>query len=291
MLQWKYQQAVEDLVNQESCPGASSEELELFKKTFRASAYTCRLHSCPRATVGFESEADRHDHEMGHAGGFRCTAPLCQYPPFPTDKSLKSHIATCHGITPPPRSIRRVGLISQGPHNRLGISDSSSLRNGKDVPLARTPTTIATLAPQVHAQRVVYSQHPTATAQRLDTPPTAQSCAPTRRALTPIVTGMLPMPPMPPSSEWFPVKCVCGEHDHDERRKHNLIQCAICGTWQHASCYGREHTAPEKPHACFACSQYSERDSEPQIRQPPTYIVHCECTQCTGAEIASELTA
>ncbi|CAN9407282.1 unnamed protein product [Alternaria alternata] len=108
-----YQQTVETLLGRDSCPGASVEELELFKSQFRASAYTCRLRSCPRATIGFKSHELRHEHEVAHAGGFRCSFAGCQYPPYRSQKSLSAHVNQVH--TPidssPRRTIRRVGVL------------------------------------------------------------------------------------------------------------------------------------------------------------------------------------
>jgi Fungal Zn(2)-Cys(6) binuclear cluster domain len=104
---------VETLLDQDSCPGASVEELELFKSQFRTSAYTCRLRSCPRATIGFDSDQLRHEHEVAHAGGFRCAFLGCQYPPFRSSKALTAHVNLnhCHLTTLPRKSIRRVGRL------------------------------------------------------------------------------------------------------------------------------------------------------------------------------------
>ncbi|KAF2868791.1 hypothetical protein BDV95DRAFT_630472 [Massariosphaeria phaeospora] len=95
-----YQQAVEYLLNQDSCPGASAEELDCFKSQFRASAYTCRLRSCPRATVGFETERLRQEHEVAHTGGFRCSFPTCQYPPLKSSQALQMHVDKYHNPKP-----------------------------------------------------------------------------------------------------------------------------------------------------------------------------------------------
>lgn len=121
-----YQRAVEYLLGQDSCPGASAEELALFKSQFSTSAYTCRLRSCPRATIGFEAENLRREHETVHAGGFRCTLSDCQYPPFQSSQKLKSHIDRCHSLAPARRSIRSVGL------NDLPSKYPSSLKQGTD---------------------------------------------------------------------------------------------------------------------------------------------------------------
>lgn len=51
-----YQDVVRPLLSKQTYPGVSAEELELFKTHFRTSAFTCRLNSCFRATLGFESE-------------------------------------------------------------------------------------------------------------------------------------------------------------------------------------------------------------------------------------------
>ena len=110
MLQ-SYQNAIEMLLNEDFHPGVSAEELETFKNQFRTSAYTCRLRSCPRATIGFETDLLRYEHEMAHAGGFRCTYSDCQYPPFPSSKALKAHVSSCHNIVPERKSIRRVGAL------------------------------------------------------------------------------------------------------------------------------------------------------------------------------------
>jgi len=108
-----YQKTVESLLDQDSCQGVSVEELELFKNQFRTSAYTCRLRSCPRATIGFDSDQLRREHEMIHAGGFRCKFLGCQYPPFRSSKTLAAHVTSNHShpINPPRRFIRRTSHI------------------------------------------------------------------------------------------------------------------------------------------------------------------------------------
>lgn len=81
------------------------------KNQFRTSAFTCRLRSCPRATLGFENDALRREHELMHVGGFRCAVINCLYPPFPSAKSLRTHTTKVHNSSPAPKSIRRVGQI------------------------------------------------------------------------------------------------------------------------------------------------------------------------------------
>jgi len=109
-----YQKAVEIILDQDSCAGASTEELELFKTHFRTSAYTCRLRSCPRATLGFDTEKLRHEHEIGHAGGFRCSFSGCHYPPFRAAQNLASHTQRYHALDSARKSIRRVGRFPSG---------------------------------------------------------------------------------------------------------------------------------------------------------------------------------
>ena len=125
MLQ-SYQSAIEMLLNEDFHLGVSAEELEMFKNQFRTSAYTCRLRSCPRATIGFETDLLRYEHEMAHAGGFRCTYSDCQYPPFPSSKALKAHVSSCHNIVPEWKSIRRVGAL-RAPHQQQNM-------NGQRIP-------------------------------------------------------------------------------------------------------------------------------------------------------------
>jgi len=106
-----YQEAVSSLLGQNEFPGVTAEELEMFKSQFRNSAFTCRLHFCPRATLGFGSEKLRLDHEMSHMRRFRCTFPGCQYPPFGSYQSLKNHLNKYHNPSPPRKLIRKVARI------------------------------------------------------------------------------------------------------------------------------------------------------------------------------------
>jgi hypothetical protein len=134
MMLVSYQKSVEYLLNQDSCPGASAEELELFKSHFRTSAFTCRLRQCPRATVGFETEKFRREHETTHAGGFRCTVPSCQYPPSRSAQSLKAHVDRYHSTAPAQKSIRRVERIN----SINGITSLARSASGKTDKRKRT---------------------------------------------------------------------------------------------------------------------------------------------------------
>ena len=132
-----YQEAVRSLLSQSDYPGVSAEELELFKNQFRTSAFTCRLNSCPRATLGFESEKLRLEHEMAHVRRFRCTFPGCKYPPFVSTQSLTNHLNKYHNPNPPRKSIRHVGHIPVARSgNAAGLTtqprNSSILRSLQD---------------------------------------------------------------------------------------------------------------------------------------------------------------
>jgi hypothetical protein len=103
-----YQETVRSLLDQSDHPGVSAEELELFKSQFRTSAFTCRLKSCPRATLGFESEKLCFEHEMTHLRTFRCTFPNCKYPPLVSTQALKNHVNKYHNLNPATTSIRDI---------------------------------------------------------------------------------------------------------------------------------------------------------------------------------------
>ncbi|QYS92918.1 NACHT domain-containing protein [Trichoderma simmonsii] len=103
-----YQDTVRSLLDQHDYPGVTAEELELFKSQFRTSAFTCRLKSCPRATLGFESEKHCLQHEMTHIRRLRCTAADCKFPPFVSPQALKMHTSKYHSHGLLPKSIRSI---------------------------------------------------------------------------------------------------------------------------------------------------------------------------------------
>ncbi|PTB44819.1 hypothetical protein M441DRAFT_299452 [Trichoderma asperellum CBS 433.97] len=103
-----YQETVKSILDQSDHPGISAQELELFKSQFGTSAFTCRLKSCPRATLGFETEKFRLEHEMTHVRKFRCTFPDCHFPPFVSAQALKNHVNKYHTPSPAPKSIRDI---------------------------------------------------------------------------------------------------------------------------------------------------------------------------------------
>ncbi|EGR47804.1 uncharacterized protein TRIREDRAFT_35552, partial [Trichoderma reesei QM6a] len=75
--------------------GIKFQELEQFKQNFRASAFTCRLWSCPHAVVGFSNMDRLTQHEKDHIKHV-CRVPGCQYPAFTSARMLKDHMAKCH---------------------------------------------------------------------------------------------------------------------------------------------------------------------------------------------------
>ncbi|RYP72553.1 hypothetical protein DL769_004427 [Monosporascus sp. CRB-8-3] len=125
-----YQATINELLTIEEIPGVSFEELEIFKRVFRSSAYTCRLPLCPRASTGFESHKLRLEHEASHTQRICCTHAGCQYPPFTSIRALKNHETKCHQLRPVKRRLRRM----------TGPPASVSRRSGLDSGPARTPT-------------------------------------------------------------------------------------------------------------------------------------------------------
>lgn len=117
MMLASYQRVVSSLLRQNHCPGLSADELELFKIHFGSAAFTCRLSSCPRTTLGFETERLRSEHEMSHIRCFRCTFPGCQYPPFVSARALKNHTSKYHTPITDRKAIRKVA--SQQPSQRI----------------------------------------------------------------------------------------------------------------------------------------------------------------------------
>lgn len=92
-------------------------EFEWFKHEARHGAYTCRLPSCPNASIGFENDIALAQHESKHSAHM-CSFSGCQYPPFDTLKSLTHHIKKQHETPAPPKmerqSIRSRVLGSSG---------------------------------------------------------------------------------------------------------------------------------------------------------------------------------
>lgn len=104
----QYQKLLLHAMNEMDIPGVSSRDLEAFRNEFTTSIHTCRLRTCPRATVGFETKDLRIEHEKSHVQRYPCARMGCQYPPFLTPESLKAHVRKEHDTATPPKSIRRV---------------------------------------------------------------------------------------------------------------------------------------------------------------------------------------
>lgn len=109
MMLASYQEVVKSLLDQNHHPELSTNEFELFKVHFGATAYTCQLTSCPRTTIGFETEELLKEHENCHVRWFQCTVPGCQFPSFISARALKSHTRKHHTVTVTAKAIRRPG--------------------------------------------------------------------------------------------------------------------------------------------------------------------------------------
>lgn len=90
-----YQGFIQKILDCSSFPGITFQELEQFKQDFRTSAFTCRLWSCPHATLGFSTASCLTRHEKDHFKHV-CRVPGCQVPPFTSARMLKDHVAECH---------------------------------------------------------------------------------------------------------------------------------------------------------------------------------------------------
>ncbi|KAF4465800.1 NACHT domain-containing [Fusarium albosuccineum] len=140
-----YQDVLKWLLDQNHYAGLSVEDLELFKVHFGTAAYTCRLGSCPRATLGFQSEALRSAHEMSHIRCFRCNFTGCQYPPTTSAPALKNHIRKHHCPPPPRKAIRKAESerqldLQQKPENTVHTDvDTNSTHN--DIQMSDTEPT------------------------------------------------------------------------------------------------------------------------------------------------------
>ncbi|KKP04433.1 NACHT domain-containing protein [Trichoderma harzianum] len=130
----EYQDTVRSLLDQHDYPGVTAEELELFKGQFRTSAFTCRLKSCPRATLGFESEKHCLQHEMTHIRRLRCTAAGCKFPPFVSPQALKMHTSKYHSHSLPPKSIRGIQVSSNTTGSLVYQRNSPDTRQNKNLP-------------------------------------------------------------------------------------------------------------------------------------------------------------
>lgn len=129
-----YQDTIRTLLDQHDYPGVTAEELELFKSQFRTSAFTCRLKSCPRATLGFESEKPRLQHEMTHIRRLRCPVADCKFPPFVSPQALRIHTSKYHSHGLLPKSIRKIQVSPKAIGTPVYQKDPSDTRQHKNLP-------------------------------------------------------------------------------------------------------------------------------------------------------------
>ncbi|KAK7949549.1 hypothetical protein PG988_016188 [Apiospora saccharicola] len=135
----RYQTAVRYLLDQPDFPGIAAAELDFFKRQFGASAYTCRVHRCPRAISGFQHQTQCSEHEILHVRNLPCHYPGCQSPAFMSSKGLKRHIEKEHSKPAPPKKIRKVGNLPpregfeyQAPQHSGFAPVSLPIRNNND---------------------------------------------------------------------------------------------------------------------------------------------------------------
>ncbi|KAK1849669.1 NACHTdomain protein [Colletotrichum chrysophilum] len=116
-----YQRTVQYLLGQHAFPGVSAEALQSIKSQFSSAIFTCRLQSCPRATVGFETPELLRDHEVDHTRRYLCLFHGCQYPSFASAEALRRHSNKVHRHPEPPKIVRRrqTGSERQPAHGKL----------------------------------------------------------------------------------------------------------------------------------------------------------------------------
>lgn len=231
MLQF-YQGAVESLLNEEFLPGVSAEELESFKNQFRTSAYTCRLRCCPRATIGFENAQLRREHEIVHAGGFRCTYTDCQYPPFRSSQALKVHVGNCHAPSQARKSIRRVGMISAPLGATIRRSNPCQSEKSRQQALG---SHVDGVTVELDPYRLDYrgeSKPPPALTSE-DFPNTESHAGQLPESHVPLLEG----------------PCICTQKA-DYRL---MVQCKSCTRWVHMGCGGIVKQAFLSDYNCVFC--------------------------------------
>ncbi|KAK4164614.1 hypothetical protein QBC43DRAFT_352703 [Cladorrhinum sp. PSN259] len=109
-----YQTVVKRLLGMRTVPGIGLEDFERFKIEFRTTAFGCRLLSCPRASLGFDSEAQLAEHEASHLR-IVCDVPGCQYPTFSSIRALKTHKRQRHPEET--RTVQRRGIRRPRPQS------------------------------------------------------------------------------------------------------------------------------------------------------------------------------
>lgn len=127
--------------------GLSVKDLETFRDDHGTSRHTCRLRSCPHATLGFKSEELRIEHESSHVRKnlFPCIDPSCYYPPFLTAQALKAHTKKYHGAPIPRTTIRRPSSRNSTPRSRISPPIKQLPRNTSSVPEQALEETVSLL--------------------------------------------------------------------------------------------------------------------------------------------------
>ncbi|KAE8552363.1 hypothetical protein EYB25_006257 [Talaromyces marneffei] len=120
-----YQKTIGSLLSLSDFPGIPKEDLELFQREYSTTIFTCRLSSCPRATMGFEDETLRLEHEATHTLRLKCSFPGCQYPPFVSARALKSHESKYHT---PTRGRKRIRKVDPMPDTEVEFDANSGRR-------------------------------------------------------------------------------------------------------------------------------------------------------------------
>ncbi|TRX91448.1 hypothetical protein FHL15_007672 [Xylaria flabelliformis] len=88
-----YQITLRECLSMQEFQGITAEELAQFRLDHSRAAFICRFSSC---SEGFETDAQRVDHEISHATPLKCPFPSCQYPHFSTEQALRRHKRECH---------------------------------------------------------------------------------------------------------------------------------------------------------------------------------------------------
>ncbi|KAJ3493715.1 hypothetical protein NLG97_g4559 [Lecanicillium saksenae] len=124
----RYRKAVLWVIGQGSFLGVSKEDYELFKLQAQAVLFTCRVNSCPRSLLGFQTEAELLSHEMEHSKYYPCRVDGCQLPAFKSQQSLERHHRKNHEPNIARRRLRHVkrfDSIKIGSSSRQDTSKSN----------------------------------------------------------------------------------------------------------------------------------------------------------------------
>lgn len=166
-----YQNVVKFLLEQNDYPGTSSEELQRFKTQFRGAAFTCRFGTCPSATTGFDSAAERDEHELTHSKFFTCPIPDCKYPALVSKAAVQRHIKKLHPENIHRRPIRRKNISSiQASKNPNAPPPSGQPKPSQSHPAAPKAFLASLMEPPTDRQAII--------------PDPTESHAPTEHSIT-----------------------------------------------------------------------------------------------------------